>query len=159
MVYTVNMSDTDPKKQARSFLNEHSVGVLATVSSEGGPRARTVYYASTSNFQVFFFTLSGTRKVADINGDHRAAFVVSDTSAPQTLQMEGVLTELPDTTIADPIVKELMDTLMEKGAHFAPLTHLDASRILFYKITPTWIRWGDFTKGDGTDEVLLEITV
>lgn len=145
------MNDSS-KEAARSFIKAHTLGTLATVS-ETGPHARTIYYATNDQFEIFFVTLAGTRKVVDINGDHRAAFVISDENAPQTLQMEGTLLELPDTTIADPMVKELLDTLMERGSHFAPVTHMDASSILFYKLTPTWMRWGDFTKADGSDEV------
>lgn len=149
------MNDSS-KQAALTFLKTHTLGTLATLS-EQGPRARTVYYVPNDQFEVFFFTLAGTRKVKDINADHRAAFVVSDETAPRTLQMEGTLLELPDTTIADPMVKELLDTLMEHGHHFAPLTHMDASSILFYKLTPTWVRWGDFTVADGSDQVFTTI--
>jgi hypothetical protein len=71
--------------------------------------------------------------------------------------MEGVLTEQPDTIDTDPALREIMETLMRKGPHFAPVTHLDAGKVLFYKLTPTWIRWGDFTEGQGSDEVFTEI--
>lgn len=149
----------DSTHTARSFLEEHTLGTLATRSAEGAPRARTVYYVSNNLLEIFFFTLAGTRKVEDINDNHLAAFVVSDENIPSTLQMEGVLSELPDTTIADEQMQKLLEVLTKKGSHFAPLMHLDASAILFYKLTPTWMRYGDFTKGSTTDESLTEIAL
>jgi general stress protein 26 len=148
----------DHTERARALLMEHTTGVLATLASNGGVRARTVHYAANDAFELFFVTLAGTRKVEDINADHRAAFVISDPEAPRTLQIEGVLSEQPDTAIIDPMVQKLMDTLMEKGDTFAPLTRLDADNILFYKLTPTWIRLGDFTRTGGSDSVYAEIT-
>lgn len=147
----------DRKEQALAFLTGRTHGVLATVSPKGGPRARTVYYAANDRFEVFFLTLAGTRKVDDINHEHRAAFVVSDEGAPQTIQLEGTITEQPDAAADEPVVKALMDTLMSKGDTFAPVTRLDQENILFYKLTPTWVRFGDFTMGEGTDEVLATV--
>ncbi len=149
------MNNTE--QSALSFLEDRTVGTLATVSAEGLPRARTVYYVSNELFEIFFFTLAGTRKVEDINANHLAAFVVSDGNLPQTLQLEGVLTELPDSSVADPQMQQLFDVLTARGSDFAPLAHLDASRVLFYKLTPTWVRFGDFVRKNSTDEVLTEI--
>lgn len=148
----------DTTERARAFLMKHATGVLATLASDGGVRARTVHYAANDAFELFFVTLAGTRKVEDINADHRAAFVVSDPETPCTLQLEGMLSEQPDTAIIDPMVQKLMETLMEKGDMFAPLTRLDADNILFYKFTPSWIRLGDFTKSGGSDSVYAVIT-
>lgn len=152
------MNDTAEREKGLDFLKKRSVGTLATLADAGGPRARTVHYVVNDSFEIFFLTLSGTRKVEDINHDHRAAFVVSDVEAPQTLQLEGVLVEQPDTLLADSGLKGLLDVLMKNGARFAPLTHLDAGKVLFYKITPTWIRWGDYTDGAGSERVFTEIS-
>lgn len=144
--------------RARTFLTENSVGVLATVAPDGTPRARTVYYAANDSFEIFLLTLAGTRKVEDINAHAQVAFVVSDPALPATLQIEGTLSAQPDTAAIDPMVSRLMDTLMQHGDSFAPVTHLDQQNILFYKLTPSWIRFGDFSKGQGTDEVFSVIT-
>lgn len=145
-------------EQARAFLLKQTLGVIATKAPNGDAHARTIHYAANDAFEVFFVTLTGTRKVEDINADRQAAFVVSDPDVPCTLQIEGTISEQADTAIIDPMVTKLMDTLMEKGDMFAPLTRLDADNILFYKLTPTWIRYGDFSKSGGTDSVFSVIT-
>lgn len=145
------------KEGAASFLKEHSAGVLATLSPDGTPRARTVYYASDDSLNVYFCTLTSTRKTEDIANDAHGAFVVSDDKAPRTIQIEGTISDLTETATIDDVVRRLTDTLMEQGAHFAPLTHLDPGKIAFYKLTPAWVRFGDFTDGFGADKTFSDI--
>ncbi len=150
---------TAEQSSARTFLKEHSLGVLATLSPDGAPRARSVYYAADDDCNIYFCTLAGTRKVADIAVHAQAAFVVSTSDAPQTVQLEGTITDLTETATITDEVRSLLDTLMEHGTHFAPLTHLDPGKVAFYKLTPTWIRFGDFTDGFGADKSFTQIPV
>lgn len=147
----------EPKGAALSFLKGNSTGVLATLSPDGAPRARTVYYAADDSFNVYLSTLTDTRKVEDISQNAHAAFVVSSEDVPQTVQIEGTLHDLTDTVTVNDSVRHLLAIMMERGPHFAPLTHLDAGSIRLYRLTPTWVRFGDFTDGIGTDRSLIEI--
>ncbi len=145
------------KAGAKSFLQKHSVGVLASLSPDGTPRARTVYYATDDSFSVYFCTLTSTRKIEDIAKDAHGAFVVSDENAPQTIQIEGTISNLTETATINDVIHRLSEKFMERGAQFAPLTHLDSGKIAFYKLTPTWVRFGDFTDGFGSDKTFTEI--
>lgn len=151
------MKDTDPKVAARSFLTTNSLGVLATLSPEGKPRARSVYYATDDSFALYFVTLAGTRKVEDLAQHSVGAFVVSDESIPATLQIEGTIENMSNIQVPNDTVRNIFDTLLKKGGHFAPVTHLDAGVVQLYKLTPTWIRWGDFSTGDGNEVVFSEL--
>ncbi len=145
------------RDEALSFLVGHTNGVLSTVSPEGRPRARLLYYACDDSFQIYFITLAHTRKVADLAQNPHAAFVVSETDAPRTLQLEGTITDLTDTATIDPTLADLVNVLMSNTKYGAPLTRFDSSTLKFYRLTPDWVRWGDFTFGRGTDAVLTEI--
>lgn len=148
-------SGTSAKRlDALAFLKAHKTGVLATLAASGHPHARTVYYASEDSFAVYFLTLASTRKAEDLRAHDRAAFVVSEEAVPQTLQLEGWVADLTETATVDPVLVELTRVLMSNSKFFAPLTRFDAAQIRFYKLTPEWIRWGDFTHGQGTEEVL-----
>ena len=147
----------DAKQSALAFLDRHSVGVLSTNSPDGAPRSRAVYYSSDDAFAVYFLTVTGTRKIDDFNADAKAAFVVSVEDAPQTLQIEGRVTDITETAAIDPATRELVAKLQEKGPFFAPVAHLDPGVARLYKLSPTWVRWGDFTDGMGTDSSLIEI--
>ena len=150
--------DTEGKRdEALSFLVDHPTGVLSTVTADGQPRARLIYYTCDDAFNVFFITLKSTRKVTDIAANNKAAFVVSETEIPRTLQMEGTIADLTDTATVDPLLADFVHTLMSHTKYGIPLSHFDASELHFYKLTPEWVRWGDFTFGKGTDQVLTTI--
>ena len=149
--------DTDFRSQALAFLKAHQTGVLATANASG-PHARTVYFASDKAFNIYFVTHADTRKWADLEADPHAAFVVSHEKVPQTLQLEGTVTNLTKTALIDPALVDLTLVLLSNTNYFAPLTRFNPSDMVFLKLTPTWIRWGDFTQGLGTATVLREIT-
>lgn len=147
----------DKRKTMLSFLQDRSVGVLATLSPQGTPRARTMYYSADDSFAIYFCTLAGTRKVGDVSSDAHGAFVVSDENAPQTIQIEGTISNLTETAVLNDEVRRLLGKVMERGPFFAPLTHLDPGKVELYKLTPTLVRFGDFTDGIGSGVSFTEI--
>ena len=152
--------ETDPddkKEDALTFLVNHDAGVLATVSANGQPSARMVYYTSDDDFNVYFITLRDTRKFQHLHSNERAAFVVSETEVPRTIQIEGRVDDLSDTATNDALLTGFLERLMSHKKFGIPLAHFDSSELVFYKLTPTWIRWGDFTFGQGTKAVLTEL--
>jgi|TARA_R110000824_G_scaffold401771_1_gene615623 hypothetical protein len=151
------MKDIDPKVAAHSFLTSNSLGVLATLSQDGNPRARSVYYATDDNFAIYFVTLAGTRKIEDLAHHTKGAFVVSDESIPATLQIEGTIENASHTPAPSDAVRSIFDILLKRGGHFTPLTRLDTGVVHMYKLTPTWIRWGDFSARGGSDAVFNEL--
>lgn len=152
------MNTPDIRQAALSLLKSRTAGVLATVSPEGTPHARTIYYSSDDNFEIFFMTLTNTRKADDVRNEKQVAFVVSDEEGPKTIQVEGIITELTDTAVIDPIIVDLLNTFMTNGEPTAPIAHLHASPVSYFKITPTWVRYGDFSHGQGEENVFSVIT-
>lgn len=148
---------TGKRDDALAFLVDNETGVLATVSPEGTPRARLVYYTADDNFNVYFLTLANTRKVADIGANPHVAFTVSNTETPRTLQLEGTVTDLTETATNDPLLVSFVKMLSSKSTYGIPIERLDTATMRFFKITPQWVRWGDFTFGEGTDTVLTKI--
>ncbi len=145
------------REEALGFLVNHDAGVLATISRSGEPHARLVYYTCDDSFTIYFMTLANTRKVSDIASNGKAAFVVSEQEIPRTIQIEGTVTDLSETATIDPLLADFVHRLMSHTQFGIPLAHFDTSELRFYKLTPSWVRWGDFTFGQGTDEVLTVI--
>ena len=83
--------------------------------------------------------------------------MVADLNIPRTLQMEGTATDLTDTAEVDPLLSDFVHRLMSHKRFGIPLARFDASELKFFRFTPTWVRWGDFTFGEGTAEVLTEV--
>lgn len=151
------MTDSEKREEALAFLKGHSLATLATVSADSHPRARLVYYVSDDSFTIYFLSLANTRKVADIHANPRAAIVITDDDKQRTLQIEGVFEEMTDTATFGPMITELSRHLFPENAPEAPLTRMDHGKPVFFKLVPTWIRWGNFTIGQGNTEVFAEI--
>lgn len=147
----------EKRDAALTFAVNHSVGVLSTISPEGNPRSRVMYYTCDDSFNIYFLTLADTRKVADIAVHPYAAFVVSESTIPRTLQLEGAVTDLTERATLNPLMTNFIKSLMAHAPFGAPIEHFDASAMKWYQLTPTWIRWGDFTLDQGTDTVLSEL--
>jgi general stress protein 26 len=152
-------TDSQAKRdEALSFLVNTDVGILATSSRDGQPSARMVYYTCDDSFNLYFITLKNTRKAAQIAQNSRVAFVVSEIDSPHTIQIEGEAHDISATATNDAMLTDFVKRLAAHTQFGIPLTHLDASELMFYRITPSWIRWGDFTFGTGTDKVLTELS-
>lgn len=151
------MTDTTKKDEVLAFLKAHSLATLATISAEGYARARLIYYASDDAFNVYFLSLANTRKVSDIRANPKAAMVISDSDKQHTLEIEGVFEEMTDTATFGPIITQLSKNLFPDDGPEAPLTHMDKSVPVFFKLIPSWIRWSNFTQGRGNAEVFTEI--
>ena len=151
------MDPEQKKHDALAFLKSHKTGVLATTSPAHTPHARLVYYASDDAFKIYFLTLANTQKVEDIVHDAHGAFVVAAEDVPQTLQITGTIEDLTNSAIIDPVVTELFEHLKSNDTYHAPVTRFDADKVLFFCLTPTSVRWGDFTSGHTSDEIFTEI--
>lgn len=145
------------RSDALAFLRSHSLGSLATISPEGMPRVRAVYYACDESLSVYFLTLENTRKVADIHADPHAAFTVTDASANQTIQIEGVFEEITDTATFGPILSELTARLFPEGQPAAPITHMDKAKPVFFKLVSSWVRFGDFSESSVSEKAFTVV--
>jgi len=142
---------------ALAFLRAQELGVLTTVSAEGDPRARLVYYAVGDDFSVYFVTHAQTRKALDLAHNPRASFVVADEAVPQTAQVEGTVTNLTDQTTVDPMLATLTERLLSNTVYGAPLMRFDPDTLLYFRLIPHFVKWGDFTQGHTTDEVIATV--
>ena len=155
--YTAHMNEPDKKAAALAFLKSVSAGVLATLSESGQPRARLVYYSCDDTFNIFFLTFANTRKAEDLKAHSKAAFVIADTHLPRTLQIEGDVTNITNSPADDAVIETLFDHLQMNSKYYAPLARLDRSDVIFYRLTPSWIRFGNFTEGHTTSETQFDL--
>ena len=152
-------SDQDRARlDALAFIKRHKTGVLSTVSAQGDARSRIVYYVCDEQFHIYFSTLASTRKVADLAGNHRASFVVATEDVPQTIQLEGVVSEITDEQKIERELAPLVEVLMSNTTFHLPTLKLDQGEIKLMEFTPTWIRWADYAFAEkGTEHVFIEI--
>lgn len=147
------------RRDALDFLKKHTAGVLATVSNDGKPHASAVFYTVDDSFNIYFLTKIDSRKYAAMRAHPQVAFAVGRLDVPQTLQIEGVATELRSDEEKAAHVPALMKTLTENNPMYIPLAKMDSEVVIIW-IQPKWIRWGDFSApGLGNKQVFTELPI
>ncbi len=154
-------SSTDRARvDALAFLERHKTGVLATVSPEGTAHASMVYYTADDNFNIYFLTLTNSRKFASIQAHPQVAFTVSIPDVPQTLQIEGMAMDISLDEEGARKKDQLFEVLNSNPWFYAPVTKLDPATSAIVWVRPTWIRWADYAfEQNGTEHVFKEIPI
>lgn len=134
------------RQEALDYLKTQRVGILAVEMLDGSPHAATVHYAHTEDPLVFYFeTCRDYRKAEPIlnNESVRASFVIgNDESAPKTLQLDGIVKLLKpeEMQVYHEIYLGKFPEKIEKSKN---------PDLIFFKFTPTWWRFTDWTLPDG----------
>lgn len=139
------MSETVSKEDARLFLQEHPLGVLATTSSEAQPYASPILFIVDSNLNFYFATKSNTKKITNILQNKEVSLAVVDGPKRQVMQVQGearILTNDEQVAAIEKISKSNAET---KDFWPPPVTQLEGGELFIVKVIPTWIRLGDFT--------------
>lgn len=143
-------------EQLNTFLENHHVATLATVSKDSKPHAATIYYFMNYNSDICFFTKNETAKYKNLQEDNNIALVISDTESLQTIQIEGIAQEIINQAEMIRTTDNLaVDNLKNIGAwKEIPIEQIKKGDLAVFKIRPTWIRWTDFK--DKNNIVLYE---
>lgn len=122
-----------------SFMREHPLAVEASVTADDRPQAAAVGIVITDDFEIFFDTDGASRKVDNLRGNPRIAFVIGGSIAGEerTVQYEGVADEP-----AGPELRRLKALYFET---FPDGREREAwPGITYIRARPTWIRYTDF---------------
>lgn len=126
------------KKELLTFLQNHHLGVLATVTPEGDPESAVVGIAVTDRLELIFDTLDKTRKCKNLRRHPKIAFVIG-WDEEITVQLEGVADEPKSAEL-----KELQNTYF-KAFPDGP-QRLSWPGITYFRVKPQWIRYSDFNE-------------
>jgi nitroimidazol reductase NimA-like FMN-containing flavoprotein (pyridoxamine 5'-phosphate oxidase superfamily) len=137
--------DSNSRADALAFLKDHSAGVIATVSKDYTPHASVIYYVADDSFNVYFLTKRGSRKHAAIGAHPQVAFTIGRQEVPQTLQIEGVASELTSPEEKESHGTDLMNMLATQTPGMIPAGKMDGDLAVMW-LQPKWARWGDFSK-------------
>ena len=152
-------ADSTIRAEALAFAKDHTAGVLATVSNDGAPHASIIYFVSDDSFNVYFLTKIGSRKYDSLKSNPQAAFTLGRQDIPQTLQIEGLVTELTSDSDRDAHIPDLMNILANVSFGMVPAAKMDGDLTVMH-LKPTWIRWGDFSKtAIGNENLFFDIPV
>jgi uncharacterized protein YhbP (UPF0306 family) len=130
------------KKKIRDFLKTQTLAVIATVDSKNSkPEAALVAFSETEDLELIFGTLNDTRKFANLQDNPLVAFVIGYEVI--TVQYEGTA-RMAEGNEADTYrqIHLLKNPKAKKYAYH--------EKERFFKVSPTWIRYTDFSGGPAT---------
>jgi nitroimidazol reductase NimA-like FMN-containing flavoprotein (pyridoxamine 5'-phosphate oxidase superfamily) len=127
------------KMEALKFLRtDNSVGMIATIDSQGQPFLSPVYYIMGSEFDLFFLTTTDTHKSRNISANNRVAFSVGVGPEYVSVMIRGkaslATSEEEDRALT--FMKEKMEANKAFGSPLEKLEDFGGQNLVVYKITP-----------------------
>jgi hypothetical protein len=123
------------------FMSTQSLAVQASVSASGAPQAAVVGVVVTEAFEVFFDTLTETRKMHNLRRNPKIAFVLGGwmPGDERTVQYEGVADEPAGAELER--LKELYFRRFPDGR-----ARQSWRGLVYVRARLTWIRYSDFNR-------------
>jgi uncharacterized pyridoxamine 5'-phosphate oxidase family protein len=150
----------DSRTDALAFLQRHRTGALATAGHDNVPHSSVVHYICDEKFNIYFLTLTNSRKYEALKAHPQVAFTVFTEDQPQTLQLEGMAVDISTSDEVGIKKDELFETLNKNPFFYAPISKLDTHETAVVWIKPTWIRWADYAFAEeGNEKVWKEVVV
>ena len=146
--YNVLYMDNKLLEEIITFLKGDKVKLCAvsTVTEDCKPESAFVYYAFDENLNIYFITRAGSRKYKNGIKNPNVSFVAFTENPPKTLQLEGTLSVVMDPKDQIKLFPELVTLATERNL-VPPISQMDTSEVMFMKITPNWVRFGNFELG------------
>ncbi len=160
------MTKRELKKDVIAFLKDVKLGALSTVSAEGKPQISSVYFGVDGQFNIYIVTGTQSRKYINLQHNSEVAMVMTDSKKIQTVQLEGNISPLKtvkkDSKAVDVLAEALSPSTWETLTHIwdpiPPVLKMQNGDLVILKITPSWIRWADFSRSvDETNGDFFEL--
>lgn len=139
----------DSRDAIKNFLKSHTMAVIATVDKEGQPSTSTIFYALTSNDELFFITKLQTAKSENLKANNKTALTLLDREKPIALNMIGSAEEITDIHARDEALQTIFKLSYEKLHDFAPIIKLHKGSFVAFRFHPKEGKMTDFTKPMG----------
>jgi uncharacterized protein YhbP (UPF0306 family) len=151
------MNTTEKMYRELASMNQ-PLGVLSTINEKGFPESATVYYIFDKDLNLYFVTREESRKYKNIKHNRHVSFVVSTEKPAKTFQLHGTAHQVQLPYEESSYFADLV-SIASKHVFIPPVSQIGDSKMLFVKITPTWMRVGDFSIIEKDDNKFIEVTV
>lgn len=124
------------KEKISNFLKIEKSCDIATLGEDGEPQVATVSFYANEALEIIFGTWSSTRKYDNLQAEQRVGLVFGFDSGVN-IQYQGRAAKLSskDADIEKYLVKKP-----------SAIQKLEDDEWFWFKITPRWVRFTDFTK-------------
>jgi hypothetical protein len=137
------------RAQLIAFLRTQTLMVVSSSRHDGAPQAAVVGFVVSDDLELFFDTLSTSRKCAALRKDARAAMVIGWDD--KTAQLEGVADEPRGDDLAR--LKALYFAAFPDGVE----RERTWSDLTYFRVRPTWARFSDFSAGPNKPGHVVEV--
>jgi general stress protein 26 len=128
------------QKTIQQFLHSQPLATLSTIGGGGTPESALVAFLELENFEIIFETFYDARKYANIGKNPAVALVTGwDPHTHITFQYEGKASEIPEKE-----TEAYIRLFLQKDTPCTE-TFLRNPKVRLFKITPTWLRYSDYT--------------
>jgi len=129
-----------------SLVTRQNSAVISTVDKYGNAHGAVVHYVfEDGNF--FIVTKAQTNKAKNINTHPQVALTIHAINSLKTAQILGNAEQEYDTGIKDRVFSNITEPKQySEGNHLPPVTSLKKGDVVVIKITPTDIKYQDFSK-------------
>lgn len=147
------LQDILSRDDVKQLILETPVGVLST--SEGNIVASSaMFYAVDKECNIYLHTKINSQKYRNITHNKNVAFVIYSENPVRTLQLQGEATKVLYTD-KEEVFQDLIKRTTARGVN-PPLMKLASGEVALIKITPRWVRFGDFSY-DTDEEIAVEL--
>ncbi|MDY6836193.1 MAG: pyridoxamine 5'-phosphate oxidase family protein [Chloroflexota bacterium] len=135
----------DLKKQITGFINHCRTCTVATVSSEGGPNASTVYFKN-NGLDLYFNTSKESQKVEDLKHNAKVAITIEgDGPIPESdKDIKGIQYYGKAEVLADDDTSGVPQTVIARHKAF---NSVRPGNSVIVKVAPNKIHFLDYSRG------------
>lgn len=128
-----------------TFLENHDIGVLSSITRTGAVSGAAVYYTLRDG-RLYFITKTSSRKASNILGNQQVAMTIFDEARLQTAQIAGIVEMETDEAIKKEIIEKIVKPRRyTSGAHLPPVVQAGGDYIVF-RVIPTDLSFSDYEK-------------
>ena len=143
------MPDLSIDQQIETFLATCKTASLATVDAHGNPCAANIQYVHDASFRLYWVSSMSSAHSVNVGAKPQAAVTIyAHQDQPESihgLQLRGVGSMLDSSELEDAYKLYAAKYPFVTGPPYDKAMKLQ----LFYRFTPTWLRWIDNRRGFG----------
>jgi len=145
---------SNDQKRVLTFINNYHLAVVTTTDLQNPyPESALVAFVCNETFEFFFQTNKFSRKAENIKKNQHVAFVLGlGLHDLGTIQYQGRVEQLA----AKRDIERCKKHFIASGSPTAEPKYLDHPDALYFKVTPRWIGYHDYTKKKTN---VIELTV
>lgn len=132
-----------------AFVRKHMLMVVSSSRSDGAPQSAVVGFVVSDDLELFFDTLSTSRKCSALRKDPRCALVIGWDD--KTAQLEGIADEPRGDDLAR--LQRLYFATFPDGVERARAW----PDLTYFRVRPTWARFSDFSAGPNKPGHVVEV--